>query len=211
MSINATAKSRIRCFIQAGGRSSRMGADKAWLDIGGRPMIERVLDAAEKISPGLAIIIHAENPQSGKYRLLAEGRGADLIFDLHDHRGPLGGIDTALKNCLAGEAALILACDLPFMTAEFLALIARVHLSEGNDLTIPVDQNGRLQALAAIYSTSCLPQIEKMLAEEILKVARLCPLVRSRRVEFSEFSHLPNAGRLLTNVNSPEDYSAISV
>src|SRR5262245_55147824 len=113
----------VRGFIQAGGRSSRMGQDKSWLEVEGRRLIERVLAAAEPVVEDLSVIINAANPRATDYRLLADGWNARLIHDLQDHRGPLGGIQTALRSCAPGESALILACDLPFLTSEFLALL----------------------------------------------------------------------------------------
>ena len=122
----------VHAFIQAGGRSSRMGTDKAWLEINGRAMIEHVLAAAEPVAASLSIIINQTNPNADRYRQLAEKWNARLIYDLHDHKGPLGGIHTALsvlnRDCEgAAASALILACDLPFLTSEFLSFLCRQH------------------------------------------------------------------------------------
>ena len=76
-------------IIQAGGRSSRMGEDKAWIVIDGHPMIEHVIAAAQKITTATAIIINPTNSNHKKYEALAQRVGANLIHDLHDHRGPL--------------------------------------------------------------------------------------------------------------------------
>lgn len=197
-------------FIQAGGHSSRMGSDKSWLEIAGSPMIERVIAAAKPVAENLAIIIHRDNPERGRYQEMGEKWGARLIDDLHDHRGPLGGIHTALLNCPIVQSApsvLILACDLPFMTTGFLAHLAGIHLGEANELTLPLDREDRLQPLAGIYSASCLPAVEKMLAEDILRVDHLCLRVRTRRVLFEEYSHLPNAANFLENINTLEQYA----
>src|SRR5215475_8827094 len=152
------SQSAIRGFIQAGGRSSRMKRDKAWLEIDGVPMIERVIAAARPAAGRLGIIVNAANPQVERYEKLAESCDAGLIFDLHKHLGPLGGIHTALAHCVTGESALILACDLPFITTEFLSFLCNVHQGENpqsrspnpQSITIPLDQSNRLQPLAAI-------------------------------------------------------------
>src|SRR5262249_21350809 len=154
--------SAIKGFIQAGGRSSRMKRDKAWLEIDGVTMIERVVAAAKPASGRLGIIVNAANPQVGRYERLAESCDARLILDLHEHLGPLGGIHTALAHCGAGESALILACDLPFITTEFLSFLCDVHQSPNphspfltpTDVTVPLDQSDRPQPLAAIYDQS---------------------------------------------------------
>lgn len=199
-------------FIQAGGRSSRMRTDKAWVEIEGRPMLERALAAAAAVVDRLGIVIAPSSSWVDRYEQLAATWSAELIPDLHDHRGPLGGIHTALRhshgrdsNSGAPASILILACDLPFVTAEFLSLLARIHRSESNDLTLPIDSSGRMQPLAAIYSETCLIPVEHLLDRDILRVDQLCGLVRSRQVPFSEFNFLPNAERLLVNLNTAED------
>jgi molybdopterin-guanine dinucleotide biosynthesis protein A len=196
-------------FIQAGGRSSRMGTDKAWLEIENRPMIERALAEVRPIVNSLSIIVNAANPHLPRYERLAASYGALVIHDLHDHRGPLGGIGTALTYCKSDQtalAALILACDMPFITTEFLAFLIDLHQREANRLTLPVDQQERLQPLAGVYSAACLPAIEQMLNEDELRVDSLCRRVVTRRVAFDEFAGLTNAERLFVNINSIEEY-----
>lgn len=189
--------------IQAGGRSSRMGEDKSWLLLNDRPMIEYVLTAAQGVTNQLAIVINASNPNLARYEQLAAQWNAQLLFDLHDHRGPLGGIETALRY--GNETTLMLACDLPFVTTEFLRLVAEIHLTEQCDLTIPLDVAQRPQMLAAIYSAACLPQVSAMLAANELKVQGLQQRINTRRVRWEEYAHLLHAKRLLTNLNSRED------
>jgi len=197
-----------RGFIQAGGRSSRMGRDKAWLKIEGRPMIERVIAAAQPVVERLGIIINAANPQVERYERLAESCDV-LLFDLHEHRGPLGGIHTALTHCGANESALILACDLPFITTEFLSFLSDLHQNgKRQAVTVPLDQSLRLQPLAAIYNRSLEATVGRMLATNDLKVGRLYSRVSTRQVSFAEFAHLPGAERFFTNLNTPEEYRA---
>ncbi len=204
-------QSAIEGFIQAGGRSSRMGRDKAWMEIDGAPMIERVIAAAGPAVSSLGIIINAANPQIGRYERLARSCGARLIFDLHERLGPLGGIHTALAHCQIARSALILACDLPFITTEFLSFLRDIHLAEDSQsITVPLDQSNRLQPLAAVYDRSLASTVERMLAADELKLDLLCSRVSTRRVSYAEFSHLRGAARLFTNINTPEEYSGAS-
>lgn len=191
--------------IQAGGRSSRMGADKAWVSINGRPMIEHILTAAQPVAERLAIVVHPANPNLARYAQLALQWEAELLKDLHDYRGPLGGIETALRQCGKNEAALILACDLPFVTTEFLRLLQAMHVSAGSALTVPLDADGRPQMLAAIYAQACLPQVSALLAAHELKVQLLQERVNTRRVRFDEYAELAAAEHLLHNINAPTD------
>jgi molybdopterin-guanine dinucleotide biosynthesis protein A len=202
------ASSVLRCFIQAGGRSARMGKDKAWLLLNDRPLIEHVLEAAREVTEQLSIIINPASPHADRYQAMAAHWKAEVIADRHDHRGPLGGIDTALSRCERNEAALMLACDLPFMTPEFLKLLRQIHEADSAALTIPLDQSNRAQMLAGIYSVACREPVARMLMWNELMIDRLCLRVSTRLVTFSEYSHLPHAAELLTNLNTEEDYVA---
>jgi molybdenum cofactor guanylyltransferase len=206
---------KLLAAIQAGGRSTRMGMDKAWLELAGRPLIEHVLAAAQPLAGRLAVVISRDNPASDKYAQLTRQWRAALLYDRHDHRGPLGGIHTSLQHAQPDEKILVLACDLPFLTTEFLGLLQALDqqetaLSESHGLTTPVDEAGRVQMLAALYSPSCLLPVEQMLAEDVLRLDRLCARLRTRRVAFAEYAHLPGAQKFLCNLNTPEDVIAAS-
>jgi molybdopterin-guanine dinucleotide biosynthesis protein A len=213
-------QSTIVGFIQAGGRSSRMNRDKAWLEIDGVPMIERALAAAAPVAGRLRIIINSANPRIERYEKLAESRGAKLIFDLHEHLGPLGGVHTALAHCGAARSALILACDLPFITTDLLTFLCGVHQGENphsaslqfgripQSITVPLDQSNRPQPLAAIYDQSLEATVGQMLAANELRVDLLYSRVSTRLISFAEFANLRAADRFFINVNTPEEYLA---
>src|SRR5262245_25658334 len=211
---SAIKEPAIRGFIQAGGRSSRMKRDKAWLEIDDVPMIERAVAAAKPAAGRLGIIVNAANPQIERYEKLAESCDARLILDLHEHLGPLGGIHTALAHCGAGESALMLACDLPFITTEFLSFLCNVHqtrnpqsaIPESQSVTVPLDQSNRLQPLAAIYDQSLEATVGQMLAANELRVDLLYSRVSTRPVGFAEFAHMRDAERFFININTPEEY-----
>lgn len=197
--------------IQAGGRSVRMGADKAWVELAGQPLIEAVLRAAHPLAQRLAIVISRDTPQQERYRQLAQRWKAELLHDPNDHCGPLGGIQTALLNCVATETTLILACDLPNITTEFLRLLQMHHTASATpSITIPLDQTGRRQMLAGFYEKTCQPAVELLLAEGKLRVDGLCAHVAVQAIEFSRYAHLPHAATLLTNLNTPEELRAVS-
>lgn len=212
----SNTQSAIRGFIQAGGRSSRMKQDKAWLEVDGVPMIERVVAAAGPAAGRLGIIVNAANPQIERYEKLAESCDARLIFDLHERLGPLGGVHTALAHCGAARSALVLACDLPFITTELLSFLCGVHQGENphsafripQSITVPLDQSNRPQPLAAIYDQSLEATVGQMLAANELRVDLLYSRVSTRRVGFAEFAHLRDAERFFININTPEEYRA---
>lgn len=191
--------------IQSGGHSLRMGTDKSLLVFNKRPMIEYVLDSARNVTEKSAIVISRHNPRLSEYEELAQRRQTEILFDLHDHRGPLGGIHTALTN-FPDQTIFILACDMPFISAEFLDFLKQIHERENNDVTVPVDAEGRTQMLIGVYSPNCLEPITQMLDADQLKVERVCERVKARRVKFSEYSHLANSHQLLTNINTLNEY-----
>jgi molybdopterin-guanine dinucleotide biosynthesis protein A len=198
-----------------------MNQDKAWLEIERAPMIGRVAIALKPVVGRLGIVVNDANPQLERYREFAASCGAILIPDLRDHRGPLGGIYSALTHCARGEAALILACDLPFITTEFLSFLGGVHRrsnsqplsrtigANSQSVTVPLDSSNRLQPLAAIYDRSALAPVEQMLAANELKVDRLYSRVATRQVGFGEFARLSGAEKFFLNINTPEEYRSV--
>jgi molybdenum cofactor guanylyltransferase len=205
---------KVLAVIQAGGRSRRMGADKAWVNLAERPLIEYTLQAVQPLAQRIAIVISKDTPQRMRYEQLAAQWQAELLFDRNDYCGPLGGIQTALSHCLPNETALILACDLPFVTSDFLTLLSQHHfgqLTPGSTMptiTIPLDQAGRRQMLAGFYEPTCLPAVEGLLAEGKLRVAGLCARVAVQELAFPAYGHLSKAASLLNNLNTLEELQA---
>ena len=195
--------------IQAGGRSMRMKTDKAWLMINDQPMIERVLTTVQSVAEKTLIIINENNPRLNDFQNLAKKYHSHLLPDTHNFRGPLGGIETALRNLESADAMLILACDLPFTSANFLQLLISIHQSNEALLTVPTDELGRPQMLCAIYSKDCLEVISQMLEADELKARLLCERVTTNLVHFEKYAHLPDAEKFLLNLNTPEEYKLI--
>ena len=182
-------------FVTAGGRSSRMGTDKAWLEIGGRPMIKRVVEELLQVTPAVSII--ANDPE---YDLI----GLPMLPDLNPGIGPLEAIRVALAASLA-PCVLLVACDLPFVTAEFLEfLLDRV---ESHQAVVPLNSDGGLEPLCAIYSTEALEPVTELIRNGERKVSRLLDRVRTRLIPFEDLGQLAGAERFFINVNTPEDYS----
>lgn len=195
--------------IQAGGRSTRMKTDKAWLMINDQPMIEHVLQTAQQVTEKIIIIVSKNNPRAADYQSLAAKYEATILPDAHDFRGPLGGIETALLQLQNEKSVLILACDLPFVRVEFLQLLISIHQANPAFLTVPTDASGRPQMLCAIYSQDCLTEIRGMLAADILKARLLIDRVTTNFVHFEKYAHLPGAEQFLMNLNTPEEYQSV--
>jgi molybdopterin-guanine dinucleotide biosynthesis protein A len=191
--------------IQAGGRSTRMGRDKAWLTVDGQPLIARALAAARPLADRLLVVIAASSLQRARYAEFARVEHAELVIDETPDCGPLAGIHAALKHATGLEDVLVLACDLPFVTTPFLEVLRDAHVRHGKQITVPLDPEGRLQPLLAIYSSECLAQIEEQLSRKLLRVDRLFEHIPTYRLRPLEYSHIENSGRIFANINTPGD------
>ena len=182
-------------FITAGGRSSRMGRDKAWLDLGGRPMIEYVIRALAPVTTTVAII--ANSPEFARL-------GFPVFADTQTGIGPLEAIRTALSYSLTNKVALV-GCDLPLVTSELFSLLLSVPGDQ--HATVPVGVDRKLEPLCAIYRTEALPIVTDLIARGGRKISLLFDQVPTRFVPFDELRHLAGSELFFENINTPEDYA----
>lgn len=192
-------------FILAGGKSSRMKIDKAFLEIGGDTFLRRAAEVLKSNCREIKVVINQN--QKAKYKKAFPS--FNFIFDIHERRGALGGVHAALKNC-AGDWAIILAVDLPFVTSEAVKLLAQkaFESKESAAAIVPLQADGRLQPLCAAYrAADCLPIAEKLLLEKcFISMRDFLFLVPTRIIEASEFTA---EGDLFFNVNYPLDLQAL--
>jgi molybdopterin-guanine dinucleotide biosynthesis protein A len=147
-------------FVLVGGRSSRMGQDKALLPFRGRTLVEHVAGEVRRTAGGVSLIGDA-----AIYSYL----GFPVIQDSYPGRGPLSGIHAALNGSHA-EWHLVVACDMPELTAEFLQSLAARAAQSGADAVIPAGPAGRPEPLCAAYHRRCLAAVENALGRDIRKV-----------------------------------------
>jgi len=138
-------------FVQAGGRSSRMGQNKALLRLGRQTLIEHVLAVLSPLVSQAGIITNAAE----EYAHLGVGCYRDRWPGL----GPLGGIGSALEQA-SNDYSLMLACDMPLVSRELLELL--IDRSPGYQVTVPKGADGYLQPLCGLYHRSCLKTIETL-------------------------------------------------
>jgi molybdopterin-guanine dinucleotide biosynthesis protein A len=183
--------------ILAGGLARRFGGrDKARLLVGGRPILDRLVEAVAPVASGVMLVTN--DP--------ARYADVDLpvIGDEVEGAGPLGGLVTALRAS-AAPRVLALACDLPYVETDFLAYLA--GRAPDADLVVPRTPDG-LHPLCAIYARGLLPLLEARLAGGRRALVDLAPDVRTVEVGPDEVARFDTLGRLLTNVNTPDDYEA---
>lgn len=197
---------KIEGFILAGGANSRMKRHKAFLELGGKSFLERAAVALHAVSQNLYVIGNS----------LPDNLFLPVVPDIYQisenkKRASIIGVHSALFNSKA-EWTAILACDLPFASGELLARLATLGNISGKsdfDAVVPVQPDGKLQPLCAIYKTKvCLPQIKKMIAAGNFRLREIFSELNTRRVYFSEIADLPNAQNFFFNVNTPEDFCA---
>src|SRR3954463_12887821 len=150
---------RVTGVIQAGGKSTRMGGEpKALLELGGRRIVERVLDAVRPVVDDVLIVTNTP----ALYGFL----GVPMVADVYPDHGSLGGIFSEL-SAAAGDAAFTVACDMPFLHPDVARLvIARA----GQGAAAVPGGGGQLETLHALYAKACLPHIEARLKAGRLKI-----------------------------------------
>lgn len=188
--------SGISAAIMAGGRSRRMGRDKAWLELGGRPLIAHVAEVMREVADEVLVVANDE-----RYATL----GHRVVPDRFPDGGALGGIATGV-GAAAHDRVLVVACDMPFLRADvWRLLIAR---SEGADAVVP-RTGGEWETLHALYTKACLAPMERALGAGRLRVISFFPDVRVREVGEADLRALDPDLRALTNVNTPEELAAV--
>lgn len=181
-------------FVTAGGRSSRMGRDKAWLELDGQTMIERIIAAIKPVTAKVAII--ANSPEYARL-------GLPVYPDTQTDIGPLEAIRTALTNASTARVLLV-GCDMPFVTKELFSFI--LNLKGDYQAIVPVGTDERLEPLCAVYSTGALESVTRLIESGGRKVSLLFEQIQTRLVTFDEIDHLPGSELFFENVNTQEEY-----
>jgi molybdopterin-guanine dinucleotide biosynthesis protein A len=181
-------------FITAGGRSSRMGINKAWLEIEGQSLIERTVASVRAVTSSVAIIANTE----GYGRL-----GVPVFADTRQGVGPLEAVRVALSHTQTNRILLV-ACDLPFLTTELFSFLLSIPSTE--QAIVPLSADNQLEPLCAIYCKNSLAAVEEMIEHGQRKMAKLFEMVPTRFVEFKEIRELDGAHLFFENINTPEDY-----
>lgn len=183
-------------FVLAGGASRRMGRDKALLALGHETILQRQVRTLRAVCDGVVVIGSPE-----RY----SGLAGPVIPDDLIGGGPLRGIYTGLRHTRT-EFNLFLGCDLPFMQARFLRVLAARALEDGADVTVPQTLDGCLQTLCAVYRRHALGAIRSRLAAGENMIRRVFPRIHCRVVEWPEIARAIFSRRIFDNMNTPTDY-----
>jgi molybdopterin-guanine dinucleotide biosynthesis protein A len=183
----------VSAAVMAGGKSRRMGRDKAWLDVGdGRPIVQRVIDVLREVADEVFIVANDE-----RFATL----GLRVVPDRFPEGGVLGGIATGI-GAATHDRVLVAACDMPFLRAEVFR--ALVEHSDGVDAVVPRTA-GEYETLHALYTKACLVPIERALGAGKMRVVSFFDDVRVRLLEENDLRAVDPELRSFVNVNTPAE------
>jgi molybdenum cofactor guanylyltransferase len=176
--------------VLAGGKSSRMGRDKALLPFRGGVLAGHVAAAVAAAAGSVTLI---GDPQ--KYGHL----GYPVLPDRRPGMGPLGGIESALSHT-AADWNLVLACDMPAVSAEILRGLLEAAESCGADALVPAGPSGRAEPLTAVYHRRCGPSFRRALDAGVRKVMDALDALQVRTWTVADSA-------CLENLNTPEEWA----
>ncbi len=180
-------------IILSGGKSLRMGKDKAFIKVEGIPIIERITDLFRKLFEETIIVTNRRET----YLHLK----ATIYEDLLPNSGALGGLYTGLFYSLF-PYSFIVACDMPYLNTEVINYLT--GKMEGYDVVVPKTEDG-FQPLHAIYSKNCINPIERVLQERKTRIIDIYPFVRVKIVEAKEIVAVDPDMESFININTPEE------
>lgn len=185
-------------IILSGGRSTRMGENKAFVRVDGERLIDRNVRLFKSVFREVIIITAAP--------LDYLDQAAAIATDIYPGKGALGGIYTGIFYA-SEEHAFVAACDMPFLNRDFLEYM--VSRAAGHDIVVPAPPDG-LQPLHAVYSRRCLPAIKGMIERNRLKITGFYPGHRILTINPEVIRTFDPQGRMFMNVNTPEDLRKLS-
>lgn len=203
--LSETQNHKVEGFILAGGKSSRMGKNKAFLNFGKETFLEHAARALSPICNGRVKIVLNPNQSESDFHSL------NCVRDIFVERGALGGIHAALANSKS-EWTAVLACDLPLVTNETINGLYKFAQETPNDTAavVPRQANGRFQPLCAFYRTSlCFPQLEKLLqinaSSSVKDFLKLIPTIYVKENQMSGDNE-----SVFFNVNTQAEYELLN-
>jgi molybdopterin-guanine dinucleotide biosynthesis protein A len=186
----------LAAFVLAGGKSTRMGTDKAFVEFDGRTLLARALEVTRSVTSDVRIVGNA-----AKF-----GAFAPAVEDVFRGCGPLGGIHAALRASSA-KLNLILAVDVPFVPEALLRFL--IERARGSDAIATVPQaEGGWQPLCAVYQQEFAAAAEKALEAGRYKIDALFDVVQTQRVGEEELMASGFSCGMFRNLNTPEELDA---
>lgn len=183
-------------IILAGGKNMRLGRNKAAETIGGKTILERVI---ERLSPLCCQILIVSSPERTDFK---GADSADVLTDLYPGAGPLGGIYTGLVKAKT-ELSIAVACDMPFLNTKLLGYL--LEQAAGYDAVVPLIDGGLIEPLHAIYARSCLGVMKENLDKNQLSLIQVIRRLKVRYIEPDESRRLDPKLLSFFNINYQRD------
>lgn len=187
-------------YVMAGGASTRFGFDKARAELNGRTMLVRMCNLIREVAGLVSVVAPA-----GRYA----DSGERVVEDQWPGEGPLGGIITALMDAQAHNRkqvwCLIVGCDMPFLTREWLAYLKDRALASSAAVVAPQSSLG-LEPLCAFWHTKATGKLQYAFEDDVRKVADAMTRVGTEVVDEKEWKRFDKTGRLFWNMNTPSEY-----
>lgn len=184
----------IGCVILAGGKSSRMGRDKALLVIENKTFLEKLCDSFS---------FFEEKMIAGGDREVIKDITWKVIPDCHPYHGPIGGLHAALKHCLS-EVVFAIACDTPLIEKAIYERLIK-EMDEETDAVIVVTEDGKCHPLCGIYRKSVQKIVEDQIISGNNRMMHLLKKIRTKYVDVNSKEYG------LYNINTPEDHQKLCV
>lgn len=183
--------------ILVGGKSLRMGQDKAFLKLSGRPLLDPVLDLFRSRFSRLLL--------AGDRAERFNGYGLPIVPDIYPGSS-LGGVHAGL-SAAETEKIFVAPCDLPFPNSALLDYLC--GMAEACDVVVSVSPQG-YEPLFALYSKSCLEPIHELLERKEFRIIDLFPMVITRFIQGDELASIAGIEKAFVNINTPEEYSHLT-
>jgi len=183
-------------IILSGGENRRMAREKAFLKIGGIPLIERILSVFKGLFE--EIIIVTDKPE------LYVSYDVILVGDLMKKKGPMAGIYSGLLNS-RNNYSFVVACDMPYLKRSLISFM--MGFADFNNEIVAPRVKGVVEPLHTIYSKSCLTVIGKHLSNDNRRLRDLFEECKVRYIEEEEIAHIDPEMKSFININTPEEFN----
>lgn len=183
-------------IILAGGRSSRFAQNKVLQTIGGKSLIQWVIDRLALISTEIIIVTARGELIASSWHVRTK-----TVADIYSNRGPLAGIHSGL-NASSNPCAVVVGCDMPFLNVTLLQYMTQ--FCPQFDAVVPRLKD-KVEPLCAVYSKTCLSSIQTLLKQDERRISRLFSLVGVRCVDQDEIDDFDPEHLSFFNINSQAD------
>jgi molybdopterin-guanine dinucleotide biosynthesis protein A len=195
-----TREKKIGAYVLAGGGSTRFGRDKALVEFAGKPMLARMIELLRNTSKDVKIVSAPEKYADFETR---------IVEDLWPGEGPLGGIVTALLHTQENEPTcewnLIVSCDMPFLTPDWMAFLAGSAARSGAQVVLAHSDHGP-EPLCACWRTDGVGILQSAFERGVRKVTQGISLLSAEVLDERDWKRFDSAGRLFWNMNTAADY-----